>query len=554
MELSQFIDRLRNEGNVDSEGQFTLGFADARRKLTQYTLQDSDRYLLLLVSAAVALGARMIAIERDDFELRFRAEGVYLSTKQIRQGFESLLAQGGASAALDLALGLNGAFMVEALEVEVESRHPEQMSFLWTLNQKQEDVQPLSSLTEHKLDLAIRFQKRTVLNRTRSWLRQAGGHSVVGRESELVAKACQFSLVDLYLNGEPLVSGMRAPEAPIACLVEPQRWEGKGKRLSIRTRGDPAQRTAQLLRHRAPDWFGLLSLAKGELSLVIHGVTYQSPVPVGLSGVVYFDRLERDLSRERVVENATFERLIEELDEVRLLMVEQLRFDDVKPEWKAWVAEQARDLAAQDRLNSSLLVSYASWLADNPRWLKAHAGLKLAQTRQPDVLGRPELKRQILEQALADALAHLGKVKEDLPMLELVIEILAEREEESLWDWHFLAGVAAQQIGSRKAVGHFEETVGLLEQARERGNPVGKLSLPIALLGLGYAHFRVGQEPKARKAWARAGEMEAKNPMMKLVDSWTAQPPTAGLNELKSLFWNLAGPTDSVRVCDPDQA
>lgn len=552
MELTQFIDQLRSEGSVDSEGQFTLGFADARRKLTQYTLQDSDRYLLLLVSAAVALGARAIFIERDDFELRFQAEGVYLSTHQIRQGFESLLAQGGSSAALDLALGLNGAFMVDALEVEVESRHPEKMSFVWTLNEAKEDVRPLESLNDHKLDLVIRFQKRSVFNRTRSWLRQAGGHSVVGRESTLVAKACEFSLVDLYLNGEPLVSGMRAPRAPVACLVEPERLEGGKDRLAIRTRGEPGERAAQLLRSRAPDWFGLLSLAEGELSLIIHGVTYQVPQSFGVSGVVYCDRLERDLSREKIVENSTLEQLAREIDDVRLLMVEKLRFDDVKPEWKAWVAEQARDLASSDRLGSPLLVAYSSWLADNPRWLKAHAGIKLAQTRQPDVRDRPELKRQILEQALADALSHLGRVKQDLPMLELVIEILGERGEQGLWDWSFLAGLAALEVGSRVAIGHFEDAVASLRQQKELGNPVSKLSLPIALLGLGYAHFRWGEQNKARQAWNQAAELEAKNPMMKLVDSWTAEPQTAGLKELRSLFWDLAGPGDEVRVCNPE--
>lgn len=539
---------------MDSEGQFTLGFADARRKLTQFGSANKDRYLLLIVSAVIAQGASRIDIERDDFELKFRAAGVYFSTQQIRGGFESLLAQGGGSAALDLAIGLNGAFMLDALEVTVQSCHPVEPCFRWTLSEDSEDVEPLPPSSEHALSMTICFQKRNVLNQTRSWFRQAGGHSVVGRESELVARLCPYSLVDIAINSVPVKEGIRVPEAPIAIFVKPE--SHRSDHFTLHTWGDPREKAGQLLEKTATNWFGWVSLQRGDLHFVIHGITYTvTDGSMGLSGVIYCDGLQRDITRESVVKNAFYTELFDQLDDFRLEMVQKLRLDDVKVEWKGWVAEQARDLAEQDKLDYKLLEKYAGWL-DNPRWLKAQAGLQLALTRTSRVLEKPGRVDTLLSEALEKALAHLRREKDDLAMLDLCIEIFEGQETESLWDWLFLAGLAALSQKTEVAVDRFSKCIQELT-AREQAR--GDLRLPLAYLGLGFGHWKVGDEGAAREAWDKVTELTIKKSQgfstmaKRMVSAWTSEPPTADVEALADPFWDLgADPESTTEICRPD--
>lgn len=555
MELSQFIDKLRQEGSVDSEGQFTLGFADARRKLSEFAVVKPDRYLVLLVSAAIAQGATDIHVDRDDFELHFKAESVYFSTQQIRRGFESLLAGKGGSAALDLALGLHGAFQVDALTVEVDCWHPEEPSFSWTMKADQEDVKPLVSCEKHELRMVICFQKRNVLTRTKSWLRQAGGHSVVGPESALVARYCSLSLVDIFLNQELVVTGVRAREAPVGAMVTPFSPLSRDDRETFRIRGNPHEATGQLLDRTATNWLGWVSLQEGPLHFVIHGVTYTADESLGLAGVVYCSELERDLSREKVVKNQTYRALLEELDELRVEMVRNLRVYQVKVEWKAWVAEQARDCAQRDLLGPSLLVSYADWLRDDPKWLKARAVIQLARTRRAPIKDEPRRVEELMEQALRDARDYLEEFKDDLVVLDLCCQILERLGEVQLWDWYLLAGLAALQDGSPGARDRFQLSIANLDRLEELGSPGSSLRRPIAFLGLGLAAWREGEPEAAQGAWSEAKSLAAKNPLFSVqsfVDGWTSDPPSLGVEELVGRFWDLAADPESLtQVCRP---
>ena len=63
--VDDLISDLRNEGEVVSEGRFTLDRDKAREKMRQFQLADPRAYVLELVQAAVLKGAAEIAFDID---------------------------------------------------------------------------------------------------------------------------------------------------------------------------------------------------------------------------------------------------------------------------------------------------------------------------------------------------------------------------------------------------------------------------------------------------------------------------------------------------------
>lgn len=113
------LERLREAGTLDSEGQFTIDVARARDKMARFQLTDPSRYILELVAAAVANGAGRIDLRTRPFEVRFDGEPLaaldHLDDFLFGSETEHL-------ALRHLAVGLNALRQLNFSEIRLESR------------------------------------------------------------------------------------------------------------------------------------------------------------------------------------------------------------------------------------------------------------------------------------------------------------------------------------------------------------------------------------------------------------------------------------------------
>lgn len=77
MELADYLEQLTQEGSRESQGSFSIDYARALEKLSQRLFHDPTGWLVKLVQAAAASGARSIQVRplRDRLEVAFTAPG-----------------------------------------------------------------------------------------------------------------------------------------------------------------------------------------------------------------------------------------------------------------------------------------------------------------------------------------------------------------------------------------------------------------------------------------------------------------------------------------------
>ena len=66
---------MAGDGQLDSQGQFTLALAQAREKLAKFLLKSPQDYLLKLIQAGVAAGAQRLELKTGANRVLFRMHG-----------------------------------------------------------------------------------------------------------------------------------------------------------------------------------------------------------------------------------------------------------------------------------------------------------------------------------------------------------------------------------------------------------------------------------------------------------------------------------------------
>lgn len=307
VELSQLVEALREEGVLDSEGAFSVGLAEARRKFQEFQSSTPERYLTLIVSAGIAAGASAVEVLQDSFELVLTFTNAYVAATELLGGFEALLTGQSSAAALDLMLGLHGAFPFGATEVEVEARAPGQEDFRWTLQTASQQSERIADSGERYLKVTISPEEKSLLGRARGFFRDLRGYAGMSPECRLLDSLAEFALVPIKINGELVNRGIFLPHSPVAAVVgEP---------------GEVHSQSEAVLRYGQANWSGAVAIAPGELKWVVSGLTYPGPSSLGLSGVIFCDDLRRDISRERVAQDEAYRTLLSSLEELKAAMV-----------------------------------------------------------------------------------------------------------------------------------------------------------------------------------------------------------------------------------------
>lgn len=293
MDVADLLNSLREHGTIDSQGEFTVALSDARRKLTEFRSSNRTRYLVLLLSAGIGAGARRVSIRRDGgASYRLLMPGAYLPESALLGTYARGAA--GSPSAFDLVLGLQSAFAEGARRVEVVVRHPQEPSFGWILQESTEESRALESGSS-VLEILIEFPE-SWQERLSGFFSRLGGYVGQPEEMRYVEQLCDHASVPILLNDyrvdRPYFMNERVAVARVGGVEGPQE-----------SSSTPVLDLPEFA------WRGWITLGAGSLVIVVNGVTMARVESPDLNGLVLHDGLRRDLTRENLVLDETYESL-----------------------------------------------------------------------------------------------------------------------------------------------------------------------------------------------------------------------------------------------------
>ncbi|MHB2016931.1 MAG: hypothetical protein ACYCW6_08315 [Candidatus Xenobia bacterium] len=122
--MSDLLQHLREAGEVDSKGYFTLDARRAREKMQQFLLADNHQFTLNLVAAGVALKSSAISLDASQGRLDVTMRDVTLPREFLEQPFSGLFIANDRTdleGYRELSIGLNAALALKPKQLEVRS-------------------------------------------------------------------------------------------------------------------------------------------------------------------------------------------------------------------------------------------------------------------------------------------------------------------------------------------------------------------------------------------------------------------------------------------------
>lgn len=202
--FQEYLESQKAEGNYESEGAFTVDFAEAAERLTTFRLPSESHYLLKMVQLASRLGAESVSVKLESFRtsVHFRAPvatGVN-NIEAITRAFLAPLAVQDPVLA-DLVAALWGSLGDSTLEVawSISEGYQGRRIFIKDFKFRAEDFVIERPLTEG--DQRCAFTLSVIRRKTwRFWLnsrRNAGAYTLLLQE-------CALSRVKVSVDSRPL--------------------------------------------------------------------------------------------------------------------------------------------------------------------------------------------------------------------------------------------------------------------------------------------------------------------------------------------------------------
>jgi hypothetical protein len=276
----------KGEGRWDSEGSFTIDPVKALEKLSRYTLEEPRRYILSLISWAVASGATTIDLTVKAGRLEVAVPGATLSHEDLL----GLFADAGMSgvASRELAIATITASRLSQARVTLSG-----VDACLTMSAKGFKIEPHDGQqTMWRLE-----EPKSMLN----WVGRALGDE--GLEVPLLREFCAHAEVPITVNGLPIFRPLDLPRIRKAIHLS-------GPPLPL----EPEQLAANNIESRpSPGAFSALVVASTSPILrtnalyIVRGVSFEMN-PVELYGqnfavVVNAPELSKDLSGRGLVAN-----------------------------------------------------------------------------------------------------------------------------------------------------------------------------------------------------------------------------------------------------------
>jgi tetratricopeptide (TPR) repeat protein len=314
--VKSLLDELRQAGQFDSAGSFSIDADHAREKLQRFQLVKPHLYVLFFLSAAVLSRARTF-FARDDhgfFVIEF--DGDPFGQRELEDAVAALFSDVHSLAEKrlsELSLGINGG-MVFNHDVVVESWSS---SAAWRLKlTDQERIVESVALDDVRRQHAPTIGTRIRINEGGVWqsVKRLLGTEQAPPEYEALETYALYAPLDVYTGqsaDKSLSKNIDALSYKGALLLEPeQRSEHPGMKLRLlKTTTLPTQTVDVPMR-------GLLVLGgniKAGLNLVSNGVTYRKKLPrlMLVRAIVACPTLHRDASASDIVEDDLYHTVVD---------------------------------------------------------------------------------------------------------------------------------------------------------------------------------------------------------------------------------------------------
>ena len=308
-DLRACLDGYRSVGEVESEGEFTLSRSHAEKKLQDFRLPEARLYVLNLVSACLCGGASFIDFRADADELWMATDLKVDDLAPLEELSSIVFASQTHPALKELAVGVNGSLQLSPSLVKLEVwGETEGIEVRW----EGSGFQATSTSPQAEIPGARFYIKEKPGFRTaRKFAGALGGGMVPDPEEDAIFRYCNRAPIGIEFNGKqvnrPLILGTKrfrvfadrelGASHPLLNLGRRKPLPSPGNYTGLLARGG-----------RLAPW----------VTLVVNGVNFRMPENAfqasDLRGVVYVDFLAKDLSQVQLVQDAQFDGVLEQLN------------------------------------------------------------------------------------------------------------------------------------------------------------------------------------------------------------------------------------------------
>ncbi|GMU55375.1 MAG: hypothetical protein AMXMBFR33_45210 [Candidatus Xenobia bacterium] len=330
-ELANLLENLRSEGTFQSHGSFTLDLVHAREKLKKFQLLDPYHYVLPLVSAVVLGGGSTLRCRVGPARFSMEFDGTPFTVEEL-EGMFSVLLVGSSPVAqrrvAELAVGINAALSLSPRQVSLVSVHPDQVvKATFTARKQQVETTPPPEKAQPWTRIEVQHAGMRAL--WRKTQRDA---------PEVLALHQRCRLANLELTVNDLSFPPQVGWESHSCLVASYLRAGearKGCEITIgklSSRVDPPRTDVTAGPYSAVVTLG--GEAPQELVFVHHGLIFRRPdlsLGPGTRAAIWAPELRRNLSHTELVQDESFELIVEQLklEIFRMLTLLEGRFAEL---------------------------------------------------------------------------------------------------------------------------------------------------------------------------------------------------------------------------------
>lgn len=150
--IESFLQDMQAQGELDSQGKFTLDMGHAKEKLAGYLLERTDDLLLKLVQAGVAAGSNRLDMESRASHIKFTMRGAVFPKGSLGQILNYLLGeqQDGNRALKHLAMAVNTAITTRPTAIALAEWNGNNGT-LYRWSRKGKEVLPFAAKTKEPL-------------------------------------------------------------------------------------------------------------------------------------------------------------------------------------------------------------------------------------------------------------------------------------------------------------------------------------------------------------------------------------------------------------------
>lgn len=388
-ELDHLLEGLRAEGTFVSQGNFTLDLVAAREKLKKFQLLDPYHYVLPLLTAVVLGGGRSLRCEVAPARFSMEFDGQSFTPEELEGMFSALLVTSsvlGRRRIAELAVGINAALALSPREIVLESVDSERaLRAVFTARKQSVEIGPPPESAPHLHRIEVHHAGiRALWRKTR---RDAP-------EVQALQARCRLANLELKINDTPLPRLVGWEGHP--CLIASYLKAGEPRPGCELTLGKLNARILRTDETRGP-YSAVVSVggeAPEELVVVNHGLTFRRPgryLGPGVRAVIWAPELKRDLSQTNLIEDESFELIVEQLGLEVFAMLSVL--ESRMAQLGEWTPDERRE--ALDQLER--LVGFRFQHGDAPGALKLCRKIVAARESESLAYQLSDYTRSLLE-------------------------------------------------------------------------------------------------------------------------------------------------------------